>query len=215
LWPRCMIGLLQAQKTLVMSSTQTMAGPAGKERLCGLLLLSALTACQPSASEIDADALEKQADEWAGRFISTLQPTLQQAMRDDGPVHAITVCSEQAPQIAAALAKESGWAVTRVSLQPRNISSASPDDWERSVLQRFDQRQRAGEPGAELRAFEVLDGEFRYMQAQLTGPLCLTCHGQNISDDVRSALAEHYPGDLATGYAAGEIRGGISLRRAL
>lgn len=194
-----------------MSEHSTTAGQPGSRSLCALFLLSALTACQPAAPEPDLQALEKQAGEWAGRFVGTLQPTLQQAMGEGGPVHAITVCAEEAAQIAAALAEESGWAVKRVSLQPRHQASAQPDAWERSVLEDFDRRQRAGEAGAALRAFEVVGGEFRYMQAQPTGPLCLTCHGQNIADDVRSALAERYPDDQATGYVAGEIRGAISL----
>lgn len=194
-----------------MSATRTKTSSFGSRTLWATLLLSALTACQPADSEADLEALEKQADEWVGRFVGSLQPTLQQAMAEGGPVHAITVCSEEAPKIAADLAEESGWAVTRVSLQPRNQASARPDDWERSVLEDFDQRQRAGEAGATLRASEVVEGEFRYMQAQPTGPLCLTCHGQNIGDDVRSALADRYPDDQATGYAAGEIRGAISL----
>lgn len=198
-----------------MSNKRKMTGNASRRPLGAILFLSALTACQPTISESDVAALEKRAGEWAGRFVSTLQPTLQQAMSEGGPVRAIAVCSEQAPQIAANLAQESGWSVTRVSLQPRNVSSASPDDWERSVLQQFDQRQRTGEAGAELRASEVVGGEFRYMQAQPTGPLCLTCHGQNISEEVRSALAERYPNDQATGYEAGEIRGAISLRTEL
>jgi len=30
---------------------------------------------------------------------------------------------------------------------------------------------------------------------------------------VKSALAQHYPNDLATGYSAGQIRGAISVRK--
>jgi hypothetical protein len=188
----------------------------GRSRLLPTLsLLAVLTACQPPVDEVDRDSLENQARELAGRFVSTLQPTLQRAMAEGGAVHAITVCSEQAPRIAEDLTLESGWEVARVSLKPRNTASATPDSWERSVLEQFDQRQQAGEPGSELRAADVVDGEFRYMQAQPAGPLCLTCHGQQIDDEVRSALAEYYPEDTATGYAAGEIRGAISLTREL
>lgn len=204
-----------SHKTLIMNDRTDRAGAKGQRFLWAIVLLWILTACQPAGSGSDVDTLETQAGEWADRFTATLQPTLQQAMREGGPVEAITVCSEQAPQIAEDLARESGWSVTRVSLQPRNASSAHPDDWERSVLKQFDQRQRAGEFGAELRVAEVVDGEFRYMQAQPTGPLCLTCHGRNIGEDVRSALAERYPDDEATGYETGEIRGAISLSKEL
>ncbi|MGM0632538.1 MAG: Tll0287-like domain-containing protein [Pseudomonadota bacterium] len=174
-----------------------------------------LSACQPSSGDVDVAALDERASEIASAFVNTLQPTLQQAMASGGPVEAIDVCAEQAPRIAADLASDSGWEVSRVSLRPRNVTSATPDDWERSVLEQFDQRQQEGEPGGGIRTSEVVNGTFRYMQAQPAGPLCLTCHGDSISEDVRSALAEHYPEDMATGYSAGEIRGAISLGKPL
>lgn len=174
-----------------------------------------LSACQPREEvvTIDMEALQQEAQGITGEFVGTLLPTLQQAMQTGGPVNAIEVCSVEAPAIAEALAERSGWDVRRVSLQPRNQRLAGPDDWEREVLQQFEQRQQAGEPGAGINIAAVVDGEFRYMQAQPTGQLCLTCHGAQLSSSVRAALSEYYPDDTATGYVEGEIRGAISLRK--
>ena len=38
---------------------------------------------------------------------------------------------------------------------------------------------------------------------------CQMCHGpaESISDEVRAAIAEHYPEDQATGFTAGDLRG--------
>lgn len=177
--------------------------------LGGLLLLTAFTQTEPT----DLSVLESEARGLTQQFVSTLLPTLQNAMAEGGPTGAIAVCSEQAPQIAAELSSDSGWSVRRVSLQPRNASLAIPDDWERQTLQDFDRRQQAGEAGPAINASAVIDGEYRYMQAQPTMPLCLTCHGQTIAAEVHSALAEHYPMDMATGYTQGQIRGAISLRK--
>lgn len=175
-------------------------------------IVLSLTACGASP-EPDTEVLQEEARGLAQRFVGTLLPTLQSAMAEGGPTQAIAVCSVQAPAIADQLAAESGWSVRRVSLKPRNSGRAIPDTWERQMLQEFDRRQQAGEAGATINASAIVDGEFRYLQAQPVMPLCLTCHGQNISLEVRNTLAQYYPDDLATGYTAGQIRGAISLRK--
>jgi hypothetical protein len=55
------------------------------------------------------------------------------------------------------------------------------------------------------------------MKALPTQELCLACHGTagRIDPAVRARLAELYPGDRATGYRPGEIRGALTLRRPL
>ena len=53
-----------------------------------------------------------------------------------------------------------------------------------------------------------------YMRPLVTGPLCLTCHGpvERIPPPVRQLLAQRYPGDRATGFTAGSVRGAVSVR---
>lgn len=177
-------------------------------------LLALLASCQQEAVEPPAE-LVAEAQAISGQFVGTLLPTLQAAMQTGGPVQGIEVCSVAAPQIAADLSRESGWDVSRVSLKARNQETAIPDDWETQVLQDFDRRQQAGEPAGQINHAAVVNGELRYMQAQPAGEQCLTCHGTEISGEVRAALSEHYPQDTATGYLAGQIRGAISLRRSL
>jgi uncharacterized Ntn-hydrolase superfamily protein len=172
----------------------------------------ALASCQPGPQEPSAEMVA-QAQALAGQFVGTLLPTLQAAMQEGGPVQGIEVCADAAPRIAADLSQASGWQVSRVSLRARNQQTAVPDAWEAQVLTDFDLRQRAGEPAGQINQAAMVNGQFRYMQAQPTGELCLTCHGTDISSDVRAALAQHYPADTATGYAAGQIRGAISLRK--
>lgn len=185
------------------------------KRLTTLLFGPLVLAGCGGAGQIDTTALDEQARDLTQRFVGTLLPTLQNAMASGGPVAAIAVCSQRAPEIAAELSTDSGWSVRRVSLRPRNVGSATPDSWERQTLEDFARRQQAGAAGGAINRAAIVDGEYRYMQAQPTMPLCLPCHGQNLSADVRTALAQHYPDDMATGYAAGEIRGAISLRTPL
>lgn len=173
-----------------------------------------LGACQSRVNEPAPDLVVK-GQALSAQFVATLQPTLQAAMQAGGPVNAIQVCAVEAPRIAAELSAASGWTVNRVSLRARNQRSAVPDSWEAEVLADFDRRQLAGEPVAQLNVAETVNGEFRYMQAQAAGALCLTCHGTDISAEVQSALNQHYPQDMATGYMGGQIRGAISVRSSL
>jgi hypothetical protein len=167
------------------------------------------------ASYAQPVSMDQQAQELAGQFVSRLKPQLKQAMNKAGPGYAVEVCANIAPDIAATLSAESGWQIGRVSLKARNASQAEPDSWEQSVLYEFNRRQAAGEPAAQISFGEVVDGQYRYMQAQGVEPLCLVCHGKGLSEEVQLSLKKYYPDDTATGYSLGQVRGAISLSRDL
>ncbi len=59
------------------------------------------------------------------------------------------------------------------------------------------------------------DGQFRFAKAIKVAPVCLNCHGQTIAPEVKQALNEHYPNDLATGYRLGDLRGIFSITKTL
>ena len=54
-------------------------------------------------------------------------------------------------------------------------------------------------------------GAVRYMKAIPTGPVCLTCHGEEIAPEVEESLRTAYPHDRALGYGLGDIRGAFSI----
>jgi hypothetical protein len=161
----------------------------------------------------DADALTREAAGIVQRFAGQLKPRLMEALEEGGPTEAITICSEEAPRIAAQLSDETGWTVRRVSLKPRNGTTATPDAWERDVLEQFDARRTTGESPGTLVHAELQEERFRFMKAQPVEALCLTCHGTSVSPAITSALDVHYPDDRAVGYSLGEIRGAFSLTR--
>jgi hypothetical protein len=160
----------------------------------------------------------------ARKVASALPPKLLAVLSAEiaksGPEGAISVCRDQAPQLAKAASEESGWAVRRVSLKNRN-PKAVPDPWERAVLEDFDRRAAAGEnPFALERGEIVADGgqkTYRYMKALPTQEPCLNCHGDPaaMKPAVREKLGALYPQDKAVGYRANEIRGAITLRKPL
>lgn len=149
-----------------------------------------------------------------------LLAVLQEEIAKGGPESAIAVCREKAPAMARTASEQTGWKVRRVSLRNRN-PMAVPDPWERAVLEDFDRRAAAKESPATLEKAEVtmVNGQptQRYMRALPTMALCTQCHGaaDKLSPAVAAKLKALYPEDRATGYAVGEIRGAMTLSRAV
>lgn len=157
----------------------------------------------------------------ARKVATTMPPKLLAALQEEiaksGPEGAILVCKEMAPKIAGEISQQTGWKIKRVSLKTRNDVRAVPDAWEKAALEDFDKRAAAGEPPVQLEKGEKVDNEYRYVKALPVQPLCLGCHGpaEQLSPAVKSALDKQYPNDRATGYAVGQIRGAISVRKPL
>jgi len=151
---------------------------------------------------------------------SKLLEMLNSQIAKGGPAAAVEVCNEKAPQMAKAASEQTGWAIRRVSLRNRN-PKAVPDAWELEALKDFDQRAAAGEKPATLEKYGVVDTatgkEYRYMKALPTQPVCLACHGaaENFAPEVAEKLRTLYPADKATGYSVGDLRGAITLRKAM
>ncbi len=179
---------------------------------CSICTFSVIAA-QPDAP--DVSKLKAEAISIVKQFGGTLKPKLVKALNEGGVNHAVKVCSEEAPAIAELLSKKTNWQVNRVSLKARNNKTAKPDLWETAVLKEFDQRQAQGEKAKSMAKAEIIKNEFRFMKAQGTAPLCLTCHGTELTNETKSALEHYYPSDNATGYTLGQIRGAFSLTKKL
>lgn len=127
-----------------------------------------------------------------------------------GPVAAINFCHDQAPTIAADVAQKHGVRIGRTSLRVRSPANA-PVPWQQSVLQDFAAQAQAGTPPQQLRyvSSEALpEGiSLRYMQGIGTEAACLACHGQTLAEPVAQAIGARYPGDTATGFREGQLRG--------
>ena len=149
------------------------------------------------------------------QFVSQMKPLLLSSVQEHGAAGAIDTCAVAAPELADSISAASGWAITRVSEKPRNASRAVPDAWERAQLEAFSARLAAGDAAPTVNHGAVVDGEYRYMQAQAVDGVCLLCHGTDVAEDVSAAIAASYPDDSATGYSLGELRGAISLRKAV
>lgn len=152
-------------------------------------------------------------------LMQQLGAALKKEMAAGGPDAAIKVCTQIAPELATKFSIENGWRVTRVSLKTRNPLLGTPDVWEQQALKDFDARAATGDGVDKLEYSETVTEPggryFRYVKALPVQPLCLACHGgvDQVSQSVKATLKQQYPHDRAVGYAPGQVRGAISIKR--
>lgn len=161
----------------------------------------------------DSDAVER-ANAAAADFSGRLRAALQERMQSEGPVAAVDFCHAQAPRIAEAVMAEHGVRLGRVAVPGRNRNPGNaPMDWQLAALADFQSQVDAGAtPGEQV--FVQRNGlppgvALRMMRGIAVEPVCLACHGQAVSAPVAQAIARHYPGDAATGFDIGDLRGGL------
>ena len=187
---------------------RSVSGPLSVLVLMSLLPISYSVAGEPATDWI------AQSRSIAQQLGAELKGELGRAMTDKGPVAAIGVCKDRAPEIAGRLSRQSGAQVSRTALRVRNPANA-PDDLQRALLEQFSAELASGKFPAPLEAaFEINRGgqvERRYMRAIPMEGLCVTCHGKALAPEIAAAIAAQYPDDQATGFEPGQLRGAFSV----
>ncbi len=149
---------------------------------------------------------------------TALKSELKTALQDGGPINALSVCHDKASPISRQVSTAQGMKISRVSLKNRNPSNEAVG-WTQQVLEDFEADKQAGKDVGSLEFTEIVEingqHQFRYMKAIPTGKVCLTCHGANLSPEVREKLHELYPADKATGFDIGDIRGAFVVTKPL
>ena len=132
-----------------------------------------------------------------GEAIGT--PADQAEGRSGGPAGAIDVCRTQAPRIAAEVAQETGVRIGRTGVRLRNPANTAPA-WAAPLLETKPTSPQASRSS---------DGTLGVILPIRLASMCITCHGpaDTLTEDVRAALAKHYPTDQATGFHDGDLRG--------
>ncbi|MEF8725195.1 MAG: DUF3365 domain-containing protein [Candidatus Accumulibacter delftensis] len=186
------------------------------------ILALSLNLIIPAVHAQDTAALMADTRKTALPVLPKVVQAMQAAVQEQGPVAAISVCKEKAPQLLQEMRQQTGWAIHRVSLKARNAKTGTPDAWEARQLADFNIQVANGAKPQQLEVGEIIvasDGrrQFRYMKALPVVEVCQTCHGpaDSLSPELTAALAKDYPHDQATGYATGEIRGALSVTRPL
>ena len=120
---------------------------------------------------------------------------------EQGPVEAMSVCRDRAPEIADSLMRD-GIRLGRSSHRLRNPANEAPE-WLRPAMQAYvdDESNRAPY------VVEFADGRWGYAEPIIAQPLCLTCHGEAVHPVLVERIEELYPEDRAVGFEAGDLRG--------
>ncbi|WP_281916046.1 c-type heme family protein [Caldimonas thermodepolymerans] len=167
----------------------------------------------PAPAPSPDPALER-AQAAAAAFHGRLRTRLQAALRDGGPVAAIAICHDEAPRIAATVMAGYGVRLGRVALPGLNRNPAqAATGWQLDTLRDFQQAVDGGGTAAAQQA--VLRNRLpagvllRTMRGIATEPACLACHGRELAAPVREAIRARYPGDGATGFDVGDLRGAL------
>lgn len=172
----------------------------------------------PPAVDGDEDAAAPAADAQARgqaamkEFGDTLRTELRMAMGRDGAPGAVAFCHDQAPVIAEQVMARHHVRLGRMAVPGRNRNpDNAPAGWQGEVLAGFQSAVEAG--GApEAQVAVIRDGlpgdvSLRLARGIRVEAACLMCHGDNIAPPIAERLSALYPGDRATGFLEGDLRG--------
>lgn len=142
----------------------------------------------------------------------TLSSNLKQALQEGGVEHALQFCSVEAIPLTDSLSMQYGIELRRASHRPRNPDNRA-DSLELVSIRQYLQQIR---DSSELKPLIYRDptGIAFHAPIRIPGELCLNCHGNPGSDITEKSLAiiqQRYPGDEATGFAVGDLRGVWSI----
>ncbi len=147
----------------------------------------------------------------AQKLIQTLGGNLQKEMKAGGPVAAVKFCAEHAFGLTQTVSDElgEGVSVKRVSLKERNPSNR-PEADELAVMESLQKLQESGValPGYLVESVDVETAKF-YKPLTINKGVCLKCHGDLAKGELADYIAAMYPGDKATGYKMGDLRGAV------
>ncbi len=189
-----------------------------------LSLLAALATCacraEPEPPEVADLLLARQA---ALAFDMRFKmDVLDRLDRGEDPVAVYLSYRDHVPSFGKEISERFGFEFSRVSLRPRNPSSAA-DDWEREQIETFQFWREAGLDPAVMESSAIVEeGEgrgktkvFRWARPLAIEEACMACHGDQIDSRILKLLAQEYPLDEATGYYETEIGGAYSVSKAV
>lgn len=140
----------------------------------------------------------------------TLKGRVSKELVEKGPAAAVEVCTTEARMLTREIAERTGVEVGRSSLRLRQPAN-EPPQWVKEWLEQ--QGERAASSATPLNQIaSIPSGSVaRVIRPIPVEPVCLVCHGpaESLPTEVRTRLENAYPGDLATGYSAGDLRGAL------
>ena len=184
-----------------------------------LFFLILFLGCADKRTEVTEDQLEGMRAT-SMEFMKSLKGILIKQIQTKGVLQAVSVCSDTAQVLTNNFGLQKGVFIRRVSLRNRNENNY-PDDFEKMVLNKFELLKQNNELDNKTEHIEtVKEGEYtyvRYLKPILIQAECLNCHGNpnDMMTDVKDLIMQKYPQDKAVGYSIGDLRGAVSVKKAL
>jgi hypothetical protein len=147
-----------------------------------------------------ADRAQQAFDEFHEQFTARLEEELGRG----GPVHAISVYRDEAARLAAEMGRKYNMRIGRTSHHLRSPRNAPPR-WAEPHVTAANARSAADAP---VRVVDM-DPVVGVLEPLETTAVCVLCHGPEtqLSPEILGAIRKTYPGDRATGFTPGEVRG--------
>ena len=178
--------------------------------ICSILFF---TNCQSSVKKNKLSTKEQAELISKGKKITMLSfksfsGELMKALQEGGVQHAAGYCHLKASPLIDSLSMIHGAKISRISDKFRNPTNR-PDELDLTVIEAYRQQITDGkdlEPHLEITADEIVF----YSPILILNPACLQCHGEpgsTMEQQNFEFIQSKYPGDLATGYKLGDLRG--------
>lgn len=177
-----------------------------KYRIGFLILIIVLSACNSghkTLSEEEKATWAELGDSIATEAQALLLQNLTASIQKGGADHAVEFCNLNAMLLTDSISTHRKVSVQRLSDKNRNpenglITQADKQAWDKikSGKKAFVEQSEYGEL-------------YYYKPIMVAMPTCLKCHGgrTDIAESTRELISRKYPGDKATGYAMGDLRG--------
>lgn len=156
-----------------------------------------------TAGEATAVNPLEQAANWARATKGVLGKNLMAALAAGGPAHAVPFCNERAIPLTDSMSQALNVRIRRVSDRPRNAANRATGESAAYLARQHDRAEWTPE-------LLTAHSSHTAFIPITTNAMCLQCHGQmgtDIAAETAGLIAERYPEDDATGYAAGQLRG--------
>ena len=165
----------------------------------------------------DSDILQRAQEigaEVSSNTQQALSAKLQTAIKVGGIKKAIQYCNLNAYPTVDSVQQLYHATIKRVTNQPRNPNDV-PDKIEEELLVAYQAAKNNGLPPEDN--VQILDNEYVLFSRPIfiNNTLCLSCHGvigKDIDAETQALIQQYYPGDKATGYQFGDLRGMWSIK---
>lgn len=171
---------------------------------------------KPEITESTKASLQKDTKE----FTESLKSILMKEIQSNGIVAAVSVCSDTAQLLTNNFGVEKGIYIKRVSFKNRNPNN-QPDEFETKALNHFEELKSDGKLDESSEYIDIVEENgvkvIHYLKPIIIQAPCLNCHGsaETIIPEVKTIIESKYPSDKALNYKVGDLRGAVSIQKAL